>query len=46
MGKQAVEGQTIIYVSPAAPLARSVQGKKVGDVVMFNGAQIVIEEIY
>jgi transcription elongation GreA/GreB family factor len=46
LGKQEVEGLTVIFVSPAAPLARAVQGKKVGDVVMFNGTQIVIEEIY
>jgi transcription elongation GreA/GreB family factor len=46
LGKQQVEGLTILFVSPMAPLARSLQGKKPGDVIPFNGASVVIEEVY
>jgi hypothetical protein len=46
LGRQEVEGMTILFVSPMAPLARSLQNKKSGDSMMFNGVNIVIEEVY
>jgi hypothetical protein len=46
LGKQQVDGMTILFVSPMAPLAQSLQGRKPGDVIPFNGANVVIEEVY
>jgi hypothetical protein len=46
LGRQMVEGLTVLFVSPMAPLARSLQGKKRGDVISFNGASVLIEEVY
>jgi transcription elongation GreA/GreB family factor len=46
LGRQEVEGLTILFVSPMAPLARSLQNKKSGDSMMFNGVNIVIEEVF
>lgn len=46
LGKQQVDGLTVLFVSPAAPLARSLFGKGPGDVILFNGARLVIEELF
>lgn len=46
LGRQEVEGLTILFVSPMAPLARSFQHKKVGDKILFNGLEMVIEDVY
>jgi transcription elongation GreA/GreB family factor len=46
LGRQEVEGQTILFVSPVAPLARALQNKKAGDSLLFNGAAMAIEYIY
>jgi transcription elongation GreA/GreB family factor len=46
LGRQEVEGQIILFVSPLAPLARSLQTKKTGDSILFNGATMVIEDVY
>jgi hypothetical protein len=46
LGRQEVEGLTILFVSPMAPLARSLQNKKSGDSMFFNGVNIVIEEVF
>jgi hypothetical protein len=46
LGKQEVEGLTILFVSPVAPLARSLQNKKAGDRLLFNGVDRIIEEVF
>jgi hypothetical protein len=46
LGKQQVEGLTVLFVSPLAPLAQLLQGRKPGDVIHFSGANLVIEEVY
>jgi transcription elongation GreA/GreB family factor len=46
LGRQEVEGITILFVSPMAPLARALQNKGAGDTILFNGAGIVIEDLY
>ena len=46
LGKQQVGKLTVLFISPFAPLARSLQGKKPGDSILFNGASFVIEEVY
>jgi hypothetical protein len=46
LGKQQWEGQTIFFLSPIAPLARALHDKKPGDSVVFNGAPILILEIF
>jgi transcription elongation GreA/GreB family factor len=46
LGRQKVDGLTILFVSPMAPLARSLENKKSGDSMFFNGVNIVIEEVF
>lgn len=46
LGKQTVDGVTVLFVSPLAPLSRLLEGKGPGDSIMFNGNAVVIDEIY
>jgi hypothetical protein len=46
LGKQQWEGQTIFFLSPIAPLAQALRDKKPGESVVFNGAPIIILEIF
>ncbi|HEV3325592.1 MAG TPA: hypothetical protein VG052_08295 [Puia sp.] len=46
LGRQEVERLTILFVSPLAPLARSLQNKKTGDSILFNGVSLIIEDVY
>lgn len=46
LGRQEVEGLSILFVSPLAPLARALQNKKAGDSIMFNGVAMAIECVY
>jgi hypothetical protein len=46
LGKQSLEGQTIFFISPYAPLARLMEQKKIGDSFSFNGALSSIEDIF
>jgi hypothetical protein len=45
-GRQQAEGQTVFFLSPQAPLAKTLQNKKPGDTLAFNGALITILEIF
>ena len=45
LGKLDYEGETIFIISPNAPLARSMQGKKQGESFVFNNRQLTILEI-
>jgi len=46
LGKQLIEGQTVFFISPYAPLARLLEQKKTGDLFPFNGTTGMIEDIY
>jgi hypothetical protein len=46
LGKQEVEGLIILFVSPLAPLGRSLRNKVAGDSILFNGVSVVIEDVY
>jgi len=46
LGKQTVDGNTILFVSPGAPLTKTLQNKKAGDTFIFNGRTLSIEDIF
>ncbi len=45
-GKQLFNGQTVLFLSPAAPLAKLVMHKKAGEHFLFNGKDMVIEDVF
>lgn len=46
LGKQTVDGNTVLFLSPAAPLAGTLQNKRAGDTFIFNGRTLTIEDIF
>jgi hypothetical protein len=46
LGKQIIDGKVIFFLSPHAPLAKTLQRKKAGEQFVFNGAQTTIERVY
>jgi len=46
LGKQQFNGKTILFLSPAAPLAKILHDKKIGDQFSFNGRNLSIEDIF
>lgn len=46
LGKQVIEGQTIFFLSPQAPLAKLLQNKKPGDHITFNNINTTIQEVF
>jgi hypothetical protein len=46
LGKQTIDGQTIVFLSPQAPLAAQLQGKKAGDRIAFNKTMVTIREVF
>ncbi|MFT3933057.1 MAG: hypothetical protein QM726_05515 [Chitinophagaceae bacterium] len=46
LGKQRIESQSIFFLSPHAPLAQALQGKKKGDSFVFNNNTITIAELF
>jgi hypothetical protein len=46
LGKQTVDGRTILFLSPFAPLARLMLGKKAGDTFVFKGVLQRIDQIF
>lgn len=46
LGKQTVNGHTVLYLSPKAPLAQQLQHKKQGDHFVFNGIQTIIADLF
>jgi hypothetical protein len=46
LGKQTVDGRTILFLSPFAPLATLMLGKKAGDTFVFKGVLQRIEQIF
>ncbi|MCW3463914.1 hypothetical protein [Chitinophaga nivalis] len=45
LGKQEVDGRTIIFLSPYSPLAKTLQGKKAGDSFLFNKELLTITTV-
>ena len=46
LGKQTVDGQALLFLSPQAPLTKLLLHKKTGDQFIFNGAPTIITEVY
>ncbi|TDX00334.1 DoxX family protein [Dinghuibacter silviterrae] len=46
LGRQTLEGWEVIFLSPQAPLAQVLQGKKIGDPIVFNKITTVIRDIF
>jgi hypothetical protein len=45
LGKQLIDGDTIYFLSPQAPLTKELQHKKPGDQFMFGGKRMEILEV-
>lgn len=46
LGKQILEGKTIFFLSPKAPLAQLLEGKSAGDSIIFNEKENRIVEVF
>jgi transcription elongation GreA/GreB family factor len=46
LGKHSVDGQTVLFLSPAAPLAKTLLDKKSGDEFSFNSRTLRIEDLF
>jgi hypothetical protein len=46
LGKQLVDDQIVLFLSPHAPVAKLVLHKKTGDSFVFNGQYTAIEDVY
>jgi hypothetical protein len=46
LGKHVVDGTSIFFLSPNAPLARTLMHKKSGNEFVFNGVNMVIRDLY
>lgn len=46
LGRQIVNGETILFLSPNAPLALALQNKRAGDPVVFNRETMILREIF
>ena len=46
IGKIEVSGNTYFAISPIVPIYKALEGKGVGDEVVFNGMKITIKEIF
>jgi hypothetical protein len=46
LGRQVIDGQTIFFISPYAPLARTLEQKKTGDSFLFNNVTVLIADIF
>lgn len=46
LGKQRVDGQTVLFLSPHAPLAKLLLGKQAGESISFNQKTVVLKEVY
>ncbi len=46
LGKLLFESQTIFLVSPNAPIALKLSGKKAGDTFELNNQKLTIKELY
>jgi hypothetical protein len=46
LGKQIIDGEIILFLSPNAPLAKLMQNKKTGDHFLFAGKDCAIAEVF
>ena len=46
LGKQLVEGQAVVFLSPQAPLAKTLQNKRTGDSIVFNRETMILRDIF
>jgi len=46
LGKQNIDGQNVVFLSPQAPLAAQLKGKKAGDQFSFNKTMLTIREVF
>lgn len=46
LGKQTIDDRLIIYLSPLAPLAKTLHNKTAGNSFLFNGKEVNIEAVY
>jgi hypothetical protein len=46
LGKQVIEGKTIFFLSPQAPLAKLLQNKIPGDHITFNNINTTIQMVF
>ncbi len=46
LGKHIIDGQTILFLSPQAPLAKLLQNKKPGDLITFNNIITTIQMVF
>ena len=46
LGKRVIDGHTVVFLSPQAPLAAQLQGKKSGDQIAFNKSLVTIREVF
>ena len=46
LGKQSVGGRAVIFLSPQAPIAKQLLGKRIGDQIVFNQRSLIIDDIY
>lgn len=46
LGKQVIADQQVFFLSPDAPIAKTLFGKKAGDQFLFNKKETVIQAVY
>lgn len=46
LGKQVVDGELVFFLSPLAPLAKALMGKREGERFVFKGKEVGILEVY
>lgn len=46
LGKQQVDGKTVFFLAPQAPLAQQLLHKKAGEDFVFNGVRTIIVDLY
>jgi len=46
LGKQLIDGKTILFLSAAAPLAIALKNRKTGHTFNFNGSMVTISALY
>ncbi|HVM86900.1 MAG TPA: hypothetical protein VMT76_01845 [Puia sp.] len=46
LGKRTIDGKTILFLSPNAPLAKLLLHKRAGDTFIFNKVNMIISEVF
>jgi hypothetical protein len=46
LGRHVINGQTVLFLSPQAPLAKLLQNKKSGDHITFNNINTTIQMVF